>query len=271
MLKTRLLTVLVLLPGLLAALFYLPPLGWEALLLGVVLLAASEWGRLAGLSAGGRSGYLAATLALVAGAHYLRQAGLAAPITGAALAFWLVAAPCWLMPRCRTHCTRWAGAAGWLVLVATWLAAVELRANDPQELLLVLGVVWVADSAAYFAGRAWGRHKLAPAISPGKTWEGVGGAFIGVAVYAWVCYFAFPGLQSWLAGRGIGLAELTAAFWLLTAFAILGDLYESQLKRQAGVKDSGSLVPGHGGVLDRIDSLTAALPAALALRLFLEH
>ncbi len=145
---------------------------------------------------------------------------------------------------------------GWLLIVPTWLALVRLQAM-PWVLLAVLGVVWIADSAAYFAGRTWGRRKLAPLISPGKTWEGVAGAAVAVAVYhALVWYF---GLRSVTLEIGVAAALLVAC---LLPLSILGDLFESWIKRQAGVKDSGTLLPGHGGVLDRIDALTSTLPLA---------
>jgi phosphatidate cytidylyltransferase len=115
-------------------------------------------------------------------------------------------------------------------------------------------VVWIADTAAYFAGRALGKHKLAPAISPGKTWEGVAGAFAAVTVYAVILHFVrIP--------TG-GIYFVIAAFFGMTAFSIAGDLFESWLKRCAGVKDSGIIFPGHGGMLDRIDGVVAALPLA---------
>jgi phosphatidate cytidylyltransferase len=126
----------------------------------------------------------------------------------------------------------------------------------PLEVLLVLLLVWIADTAAYFVGRAWGRRKLAPAISPGKTWEGAIGGAVGVLVYAIILGTFIEGL-SWV-------PYLLAAA-LLAVLSIVGDLFESAAKRQAAVKDSGTLLPGHGGVLDRIDSATAALPAAALL------
>ena len=130
-----------------------------------------------------------------------------------------------------------------------------------------MATVWIADTAAYFAGRAFGRRKLAPAISPGKTWEGVYGALAAVAAYA---------LALWPAARRAGgfddsgiapLAGWIAAALVLAALSVVGDLFESLLKRQAGVKDSGSILPGHGGILDRIDALLAAMPAAALLSL----
>jgi phosphatidate cytidylyltransferase len=127
-------------------------------------------------------------------------------------------------------------------------------------LLALLGIVWIADSAAYFAGRGFGRRKLAPEISPGKTWEGVIGAGIAVAVYYALLRFAFAPATAWLGGAA-GILLCGA----ITVMSIEGDLFESWMKRQAAMKDSGSLLPGHGGVLDRIDGLTASMPlAALA-------
>ena len=147
---------------------------------------------------------------------------------------------------------------GWIILIPTWLALVELRTFGPGLLLGLLAVVWIADTAAYFAGRKFGRHKLAPAISPGKTWEGVAGAFLGVTLYglAWGMWDGSAVLFN------SGLWQGMLLLWLLTLFSILGDLFESWMKRVAGLKDSGRILPGHGGVLDRIDALTAAMPLA---------
>ena len=122
-----------------------------------------------------------------------------------------------------------------------------------------MAVVWIADTAAYFAGRAFGRHKLAPSISPGKTWEGVYGALLATAVYA---VFLLRFAPDRMALSAAAVAAWIAGLLALTALSIVGDLFESMLKRQRGVKDSGKLLPGHGGVLDRIDALLAAMPAA---------
>ncbi|KPK06008.1 MAG: phosphatidate cytidylyltransferase, partial [Betaproteobacteria bacterium SG8_39] len=127
-----------------------------------------------------------------------------------------------------------------------------------------LALVWIADSAAYFAGRRLGRHKLAPAISPGKTWEGVVGGLAGVQVYAIICASTIPALASRLEGGAAWLLYLSGG-GLLCAVSIVGDLFESAVKRQASVKDSGTLLPGHGGVLDRIDSALAVLPVVALL------
>ena len=164
--------------------------------------------------------------------------------------FWIVLAPLWLWRGVRPAQAGWTGAAGFAVLVPAGLAMTALR---PLEVLLALVLVWIADTAAYFVGRAWGRRRLAPAISPGKTWEGAAGGVVGAAAYAIICgYFI----------QGIAWAAFLAAAVLLAMVSIVGDLFESAVKRQAGVKDSGTLLPGHGGILDRIDSATAALPLA---------
>jgi phosphatidate cytidylyltransferase len=140
---------------------------------------------------------------------------------------------------------------------------IEIRDLSPGLLLALMAIVWISDSSAFFTGRAWGRNKLAPEISPGKTWEGVYGALAAVLVYAIICIVTFGQevIPDWFPGEAAGL--LVAVFWLALAFAgIMGDLMESLLKRMAGVKDSGMLLPGHGGILDRIDALLPILPIA---------
>ena len=182
------------------------------------------------------------------------RTGLQQPLFMVAAVFWLVLVPLWMRAGMRpTQVTR-IGAAGFAVLVPAGLAVLILQ---PLQVLLVLVLVWIADSAAYFVGRRWGRRKLAPSVSPGKTWEGAGGGVSAALAYAIICGFFIEGL-AW--------APYLAAAAVLAIVSIVGDLFESAAKRQAGVKDSGTLLPGHGGILDRIDSATAVLPlAALAL------
>jgi phosphatidate cytidylyltransferase len=171
-------------------------------------------------------------------------------------AFWLLLAPLWLWRGWRMSSNDFGGyLTGWILIVPTWAAMVALQQVHPWWLVGVMGIVWVADISAYFAGRAWGRHKLAPGISPGKTWEGVAGAVAGVSVY---CVIA-----AWVAGISVADNLLWAPLILvLTAVSVAGDLFESMIKRQAGVKDSSQLLPGHGGFLDRFDSQTSMLPLA---------
>ena len=262
MLRLRIATALVAGAVVLAAIFLLPPGRLALAAIAVTVLAAWEWGRLAacpGTTA--RAAYAAAVGAIGLAAWWLAPA-VAIGWLAAALLFWCAVA-IWLLagggPRV-TGATgiRW----GWLLAgclllpsLALALAVLGQRADwlDRALLLYAVGVVWAADIGAYFAGRAWGRHKLAPRVSAGKTREGLWGGVAAVAGYAAVGAWAFgvPG-GAWLP-------------WLMVALAagllsVAGDLLESVLKREAGVKDSGALLPGHGGLLDRIDSLIAATP-----------
>ncbi|MGH8677043.1 MAG: phosphatidate cytidylyltransferase [Burkholderiales bacterium] len=263
-LKQRLLTVAVILPLVLALLFLAPNPLWGVLTAIALSLGAFEWAQLCGLRRAARRGFVAVTAATCAAllALMLLRRGSALESTViqslclVALAFWAVAVPAWLYFRWKFASRLGLAAVGWLVLVPAWLAMTALQ-RTPLVLFLTLGVVWIADTAAYFAGNRFGRHKLAPLISPSKTVEGLIGAFIAVAGYA-------AGV-SWLFQRTAPPADLMALISfaaVLTALSVNGDLFESWIKRQAGAKDSGTLLPGHGGVLDRIDSLTAAMPFA---------
>ena len=270
MLKTRVITALVLLVLFLAALFWLSPRAWAAFAGLMVAPAAWEWGKLIKLRPVACGLYVVLVAAVCASLFGLAQGNAAAAQRGAQTAaylaaglFWLIVVPLWLwrswLPR-----SRWLGAlAGLVVLVPTWLALVELRNLGPLLLLMLMSVVWISDTAAYFAGRRFGRRKLAPSISPGKTWEGVAGAVLAVSVYAALWSYAWqPYFPQALKSMRFGAFGMLLFLWLLTAIGIYGDLFESALKRHAGVKDSGALLPGHGGVLDRIDALTAVLPLA---------
>jgi phosphatidate cytidylyltransferase len=273
MLKTRIRTALILVVLLLPAVFALPPFGWAIAATIVLALAAWEWGALAGCAMPGRWTYAGAVLVFLScvvwaspavwmpGAH---QPAWVCFVQALASLFWLGVVPLWLR-------RRWPAqgplglAAGLFVLLPTWFALVHLRALGVGTLLAVLGLAWVADIAAYFAGRRFGRHKLAPAISPGKTWEGVAGAVLGVLVYGLLHGLMTGASPGPFSGKPLGIWLLVLP--LLTAVSIVGDLFESLLKRQVGIKDSGNLLPGHGGVLDRIDSLTALLPVTSFLLL----
>jgi len=269
MLASRIVTALVLLAVCVGALLFLPNAWWGLLLLPVLGAAALEWCRLTGLSRGGRTAFVAIVL-LSAGVLWLVMSGRL-PVAGSAASlemlvyassamFWvLFALPCVVL-RWELRSKPWLVAAGWLLLVPCWLALVRLQV-EPLQLLALLVVVWLSDSAAFFAGKRWCRHRLAPSVSPGKTWEGVAGAAAAVAVYYVALSGAAPGWTGWSGWRGALLLAVVAVA------GVVGDLFESWVKRQAGVKDSGALLPGHGGILDRIDSMTAALPiAALLLR-----
>lgn len=269
MLKTRVITALVLVSLLLPAMFWLPPAGWSILVAAFIGVAAWEWGALLGWTSGRRI-VLGLTVGLLCAAlGWLDPAALefriaspwVAVVYGLSAAFWLLLIPLWLRGKWSIQ-----GAKGLLVgaivLIPTWLAMVQLRALGPLALLGIFAVVWMADIAAYFSGRAFGKHKLAPSISPGKTWEGAIGAAVGVVVYGLVVR------------QGFTIEFMPWPLWIallivVTAVSIAGDLFESLLKRKAGIKDSSNVLPGHGGVLDRIDSLTSTLPVvALFLLVF---
>jgi phosphatidate cytidylyltransferase len=270
MLKTRIVTALVLVPLVLAALFALPPRGWGVLTLAIVVFAATEWARLARFPRPAAVGFVGATLLMGSTLLFAPASrfdagwpeGILSLVCGTATAFWLIVAPVLLARRWRVESALVMASIGWLVLIATWMAVVELQARSPALLLAFMAIVWIADTAAYFTGRRFGRHKLAPSISPGKTWEGVWGALAATGAYA-LLLLAFAPSAGLREPRSITVAALWLALvLLLTAMSIVGDLFESKLKRQRGVKDSGNLLPGHGGVLDRIDALIAAMPPA---------
>lgn len=257
----RLLTVAILLPVFAGALLFLPQTAWALFLLPGLAIAAAEWIGLAGSPAQVRYVY-AGAVAVSGLAIFFLAAGTALEwwLFGAAAAFWIAVAPAWLSGHWSIRQPVLLGAVGWLALVPMWLALVRLQ-QTPWILLLVLSIVWIADTAAYAAGRRWGRHKLATVISPGKSWEGVAGAALAVGVYYAVLWFAAP--AGWDGWRGVFGALVFLGVFVLS---IVGDLFESLMKRQAGVKDSGQLLPGHGGMLDRIDGLTSTVPlAAFAL------
>ncbi|MFA5370577.1 MAG: phosphatidate cytidylyltransferase [Sideroxydans sp.] len=270
MLKSRVLTAIVLLALLLSALFWLPPLGWSFLVMAMVLQGVAEWSHLSRLQGYQAKLYWGATLLLMLGLLWLDANAGTEQGSYAHLLFyllsamlWLIVVPAWLITGAKVTQPWLMMLVGWIVLIPTGLAMIDLRAAAPAPwvLLFVMGLVWVADSAAYFAGRKFGKTKLAPSISPGKTWEGVAGAILGVSIYValvWMFSAEFSRLQM------LPAMILTAWWWVV--LAVIGDLFESAIKRQAGVKDSGALLPGHGGLLDRIDALTSTLPlAALAL------
>jgi phosphatidate cytidylyltransferase len=274
MLKQRVITAVVLLALLLPALFAASP--WPFAVLTLVLIGAAgwEWGRLN--QAGGASIAMGVLLALAcAGALWFGWASRAP-----AWAWWPLAAM-WVVGG--AFALR-GGPAGWphipvmlrwvlglVMLWAAWLAIANARTIGINFILSVFCLVWVADIAAYFGGRAFGRHKLAPTISPGKSWEGVWSGMAGVIVLAFVWRWVdtsqpvdSPSLFSHIDAK-YGWPGLLAGAVLLAAMSVVGDLFESLVKRSAGAKDSSGLLPGHGGVLDRVDALLPVFPIAMAL------
>ena len=271
MLKQRVITALVLLALLLPALLAQTAEPLAGLTLVLIAAGAWEWGRLNGLAMRGslRVGAACVILCLVS---------------------WRVAPPAWIW---------WVGGCAWVLSAAalirrgvdgwaqipravrliggllalwlTWLAVYQAKQIGTNFLLSILVLVWMADIAAYFSGRAFGRRKLAVAISPGKSWEGVWGGMVGVALMAiaWIAFDAEQNME--VASLYTRLFDARGAFFLviatlfLTAMSVTGDLVESLVKRSAGMKDSSQLLPGHGGVLDRVDALLPTLPLAMML------
>lgn len=301
MLKQRIITALILLLIVLGTLFLAPAWAWGALSLVAMALAAREWGLL--VARPPRAAGLAALL-VAAGASWLvwREPGAVGPValmlTTGLLAIDLLA---WLghalpavlrarLPRARQPARLAAAADGpdaalaqapaetgdapgtmlafaALSLFCLWLALYELRLIDPLLLLSAMAVVWLADIGAYFAGRAFGRTKLAPRVSPGKTREGAYGglALVLLAALAVVQWIGDPAVMPLPLASRFGLAATLVLLALIVALSIVGDLYESLLKRHRGVKDSGTLFPGHGGIFDRVDALVPTMPAFLLL------
>ena len=266
MLKTRLISAVILIPLVVYGVLYSSTTAFR-IILGIILVAGMwEWGRLAGLQSPlTRIVYAAVVAGLLWFCHVAGLDAIAVPVLIIACAWWL-GALVWL-----TRPTLCAGSApacmlvklvaGILVSAAAWtvLALMHGSADDgPVLVLILLVMVWLADSGAYFSGRFLGRHKLAPVVSPGKTWEGViGGLLTSVLFAALVGWLLLDANLPWIAK--FMLVTLVAMM-----FSIVGDLFVSLLKRQSGLKDSGAIIPGHGGIFDRIDSLVAAAPLFLA-------
>lgn len=258
MLKQRIITASILAIFVVWAVIKLPSLVLGAALLLVVALGAWEWAALAAYrSLQQRLIYVAAVLGgCLLAWPFVESATFIHGVLYLSAAVWLSALG-WLF-HYATHSAaqypQWLIAlSGALMLVPTWLAMLALHILSANYLLFLLLLIWGADIGAYFAGKRWGRHKLAATISPGKTWEGVGGAAASVLLLALLGAVSFKLPALWF----IALCLIVAAF------SIVGDLFESMLKRHSGVKDSSALLPGHGGILDRIDSLTAAAPLFL--------
>ena len=305
MLKSRVITAVILLALFLAALFALPDGGWAALVTVVVAQGALEWSRLARFNHRATNIFWGLALLTMLGliwfdaTHTSQQSFYThVSVYTVSVVLWLVIVPAWMvagwkieLPGSDTLPAKPAdpgrkqddgipapnaslrrilpsilmALVGWAVLVPTGLAMLDLRQDHPWWLLGMMGLVWVADISAYFAGRKFGKTKLAPSISPGKTWEGVAGAIAGVSVCI-VLAWSFSPYSKHVAF----LPTVLMASWCWVGLAVIGDLFESAIKRQAGVKDSGALLPGHGGLLDRIDALTSTLPLA-ALAILLQH
>ena len=250
MLRLRVITALTAFSALFVVLFVFPPIGVKLVIAALILAGAWEWSGFLKLeSRVVRLSYVGLIAALLAAFVGLAEERAVEALLMIALAWWLVAL-IWvfLFPTPIPKIAGWI--CGALVLVPTYVAIISLYSLQPALLLFVLIIVWAADIGAYFAGKRFGRVKLAPKISPGKTWEGALG---GLSLVAVLVLLRSP----WL---GLDLAVLLPFCLAVAIISIIGDLTVSMFKRDAGVKDSGRLFPGHGGVLDRIDSVTAAAP-----------
>jgi len=307
MLIPRVLTALALLGTLLPALFLAPNWAWGAVSLAIFSAAAAEWSRLVGASR--RWALLVlATGGVWIGCHerFPAEVLVLCPIVPCMIAtlYWLTVSP-WRLAGRQTavpkpddagltaqatkspSSNRRALVAAALVACA-WVASYELRLLGIGPILSTACVVWVADIAAYFGGRAFGRHKLAPSISPGKTWEGVASALLGVLILGWLTVDYSRRVpagiqpadlstgQTWVLNslpvvidQHLGLFGLLGILSALTVLSVSGDLYESLLKREAGVKDSGRSLPGHGGFFDRMDALMPVFPLGYLVVVFL--
>lgn len=277
MLKQRIITAIILAPLAIAAIFYMSLENFAIFIMAVMAIGAWEWGPLMGFeNKRRRIAFMMATIILISGIWYYfplislwnEQAQLESTIKyilWIAVAWWLVsAALTFLYPR---YSSFWSshrsirGVFGWLTLVPTWLAFVVLRSNDyvvdpyqgAQLIMFLFLMVWSADVGAYFVGKSIGKHKLMPNVSPGKTMEG----FIGGVIFACLLVAIAGANLNWNQQQFILVIGVTV---VITTISVLGDLNESMFKRQAGIKDSGTILPGHGGILDRIDSLTATAP-----------
>ncbi|MDP6968943.1 MAG: phosphatidate cytidylyltransferase [Gammaproteobacteria bacterium] len=258
MLKSRVITALILAPITLGSVFFLPG-PWFAVFIGlVVLMGAWEWTAMMHLMRfSQRLAYvLFLLLILLLTGKYLTAHQTI--VFALAAIWWLLATGLVVLYPRFTRCWRnrvSKGVVGLLVLIPTWLALVQVRemAAGPWLIMYLLLIVWGADTGAYFAGKRYGKRKLMPRVSPAKSWAGVGGAVVTVLLVSFLAkpYFDFASHTMF----GIYLLALLVVF-----ASVVGDLLESMFKRHCGIKDSGSLLPGHGGVMDRIDSLTAAAP-----------
>ncbi len=300
MLRQRVITAVILVAILLPTLVVEAVWPFSLLSLAFISAAGWEWSRLNG-APGARAWLMAAA---VAGGSIYAAHGFGLPVwqqpevlsasqphvhdVGHPLAgfytptwVWLVALPVWVVggglalrhgPRYWGQWPEWPRRVlGLVLLIGAWLALVDIKAQGGNFMLSVFCLVWAADIGAYFGGRAFGRRKLAPAISPGKSWEGVWSGMAAVLLLAvlWIAIDRQVGVDSpSLYSRlllGIGPVGMVLALAFLAAMSVVGDLFESMIKRQAGAKDSSQLLPGHGGVLDRVDALLPVLPLSLAL------
>lgn len=252
MLKQRVVTAVVLAPLVVAAVLFAPAAGFAVGLAVVVLVGAWEWAAL--IPAEGapyRVAYLVVIAALLAGLYHCPAVAQQLPLLG--VAWWLLAGLWLAFPEVGRAARPIKAVTGMLVLLPCWAALVAIHAQDPVRVLFLLVLIWVADIGAYFVGRRFGQRKLAPRVSPGKTWAGTWGGLILSMLFATVVGLVVPPAP-------VDVFKLTLLCGVTVVFSGIGDLSVSLMKRHCGIKDSGKILPGHGGVLDRLDSLFAAAP-----------
>lgn len=262
MLKTRIITAVILVAALLPMLFMSSNMTWAVMMLALSLLAIYEWGQLIGLAPVTTAGYTllsgllgAVMLRLMSefGFHWFFYQSLFVFIV--AFIFWVLAVPILLTKLLVIKSKLILSVIGFFLIAPLWLALVSAKGADPWLLLALLATIWIADTAAYFSGKNFGKNKLAISISPGKTWEGVYGALFAVTVFGYALFFS----------SAVNSLLIFPLLWLVTLLGVVGDLFESLIKRQMNKKDSGQLLPGHGGILDRIDGLLPSLPIAVLM------
>ena len=271
MLKTRIITAIVLMAVLLPILFLLPPYYLGTFFLVALLAAAWEWSRMLAPEAK-KAAWLYATFCLVIILFLLGMQAVSwqFSLLMMSVLFWIFLAPFILAKGMNFSLQKFKpfySILGLIILPATWFALVFLRELGLVFLLSSMALVWVADIGAYFIGKTFGKHKLAAQISPGKSIEGAIGGLVLCYLYALLCVVYLP-LGDTLFGAWairFGWVPMFLMVTVLVAFSVFGDLFESQLKRLAGVKDSSHLLPGHGGVLDRVDALIPTMPIAALL------
>lgn len=275
MLKQRIITALILVPLMIGGIFYLPQPYFELFIGLIVVLGAWEWANMAGLEkAPQRIVYATAVGGIMLVSHLLQaQFDLYQLILAAGVAFWCVAF--FFITQYPKMSNIWGSVParmiiGLLVLLPMWVGFIELKQMlwSSSFIVFVLFIIWGADTGAYFAGRAFGKRKLAPKVSPGKSWAGVyGGVATTLLLAAGFGYYLET--EHYIPLLGINWVNLFVITLITTAVSVTGDLVESMFKRHRGIKDSSNLLPGHGGVMDRIDSMAAAIPVFAFLLMWL--
>ncbi|WP_225721712.1 phosphatidate cytidylyltransferase [Candidatus Vallotiella sp. (ex Adelges kitamiensis)] len=269
MLKIRMITAISMLSVLLPVTFCVPLGGFGSLIAFILAFAAWEWGKLLKLP-GIWPFYYSVLSSVMLVAYILTSAVLGDAPLWIAAAFWIVGAPFVLLRKPILVSGAWRGfllIVGMVLFIACWHTVMVTRMAGVTCVLSLLFIVWLADSGAYFIGKRFRRYKLAPVISPSKTWGGAIGGWLSAIMGALLVFYVNSSLLTVtnLLVKRFGIVGAILALSFLVVFSIVGDLFESLLKRQAGVKDSSQLLPGHGGVLDRIDGLLPVLPLAMLL------